>query len=132
MPCSGDASQSCGAGGRLNLFWSGAEPPPPPTNSPEVGDWNYIGCYTYVLSSSWLRHAKIHAVMALMGQADLYLSVSAFLVPLQSNHAQLPASIVDTSLLVRNTPTSAVSAVLNRTYCNHIDLSFRLWDYTFN
>ncbi|KAF9049496.1 copper radical oxidase with WSC domains [Hymenopellis radicata] len=46
MPCTGNALETCGAGGRLNLFWSGATPPPPPVTSPKVGDWTSIGCFS--------------------------------------------------------------------------------------
>ncbi|KAH8988288.1 copper radical oxidase [Lactarius hatsudake] len=44
--CTGDASEKCGAGNRLNLYWSGATPPPPPAVVPSVGLWNSLGCYT--------------------------------------------------------------------------------------
>ncbi|KAJ8517873.1 hypothetical protein ONZ45_g4980 [Pleurotus djamor] len=43
-PCSGNAKEACGAGGRLNLFWSGKQPPPPPQIVPQVGNWSAIGC----------------------------------------------------------------------------------------
>ncbi|KAI9438941.1 copper radical oxidase [Lactarius indigo] len=44
--CTGDASEKCGAGNRLNLYWSGATPPAPPAVVPSVGLWNSLGCYT--------------------------------------------------------------------------------------
>ncbi|KAH9172526.1 copper radical oxidase [Lactarius sanguifluus] len=44
--CTGDASETCGAGNRLNLYWSGATPPAPPAVVPSVGLWNSLGCYT--------------------------------------------------------------------------------------
>uniref|UniRef100_A0A0W0F5Z2 Putative copper radical oxidase n=1 Tax=Moniliophthora roreri TaxID=221103 RepID=A0A0W0F5Z2_MONRR len=31
MPCSGSSRELCGAGNRLNVFWSGKTPPPPPS-----------------------------------------------------------------------------------------------------
>ncbi|TCD64794.1 hypothetical protein EIP91_003605 [Steccherinum ochraceum] len=31
--------------GRLNLFWSGQQPPPPPQTVPSVGLWKSLGCY---------------------------------------------------------------------------------------
>ncbi|KZT03065.1 copper radical oxidase [Laetiporus sulphureus 93-53] len=43
--CSGDANEICGAGNRLNLYWSGVAPPPPPTTVPSVGLWDSLGCY---------------------------------------------------------------------------------------
>ena len=46
--CTGDSSETCGAGNRLNLYWSGATPPPPPEVVPSVGLWESLGCYTYV------------------------------------------------------------------------------------
>ncbi|KAG5643834.1 hypothetical protein DXG03_009565 [Asterophora parasitica] len=51
MPCSGDPSELCGAGGRINLYWSGKAPPAPPATVPEIGKWKSLGCYTYVPSS---------------------------------------------------------------------------------
>ncbi|KAF7327564.1 Copper radical oxidase [Mycena kentingensis (nom. inval.)] len=46
LPCSGDASELCGGAGFLNLFWSGAEPPPPPSIPASIGDWVLLGCYS--------------------------------------------------------------------------------------
>ncbi|KAH6905304.1 copper radical oxidase [Coprinopsis sp. MPI-PUGE-AT-0042] len=46
MRCSGDIAQPCGGPGRLNLFWSGATPPPPPSTAPQIGDWESLGCYS--------------------------------------------------------------------------------------
>ncbi|KAF9466725.1 copper radical oxidase [Collybia nuda] len=46
MPCSGNSLESCGAGGRLSLYWSGVEPPPPPTTAPTIGNWASLGCYS--------------------------------------------------------------------------------------
>ncbi|KAF4588036.1 hypothetical protein EYR38_009997 [Pleurotus pulmonarius] len=43
-PCTGNAKESCGAGSRLNVFWSGKQPPPPPTIVPKVGNWSTLGC----------------------------------------------------------------------------------------
>ncbi|KIP07197.1 hypothetical protein PHLGIDRAFT_513029 [Phlebiopsis gigantea 11061_1 CR5-6] len=44
-PCTGDASETCGAGNRLSVFWSGVPPPPPPTTVPSVGLWESLGCF---------------------------------------------------------------------------------------
>jgi hypothetical protein len=44
--CTGDSSEICGAGNRLNMYWSGATPPPPPEVVPSVGLWESLGCYT--------------------------------------------------------------------------------------
>ncbi|KAJ6552838.1 galactose oxidase [Mycena capillaripes] len=44
--CSGNPDQSCGGGGRLNVFWSGTEPPPPPTIPQSIGKWESLGCYS--------------------------------------------------------------------------------------
>lgn len=46
MPCAGNANESCGAGQRLNVFWSGKAPPPAPVTTPRVGDWIALGCVT--------------------------------------------------------------------------------------
>jgi hypothetical protein len=48
-PCTGNAAEICGAGGFLNLYWSGKQPPPPPVTAPSVGLWKSLGCYKYVL-----------------------------------------------------------------------------------
>lgn len=47
VPCSGNSSEMCGGSLFLNLYWSGAPPPPPATmvqTSPS-GLWNLLGCY---------------------------------------------------------------------------------------
>ncbi|KAF9005041.1 copper radical oxidase with WSC domains [Cyathus striatus] len=44
--CTGNSNELCGAGGRLNLFWSGVPPPPPPVINPGIGNWTSLGCYT--------------------------------------------------------------------------------------
>jgi len=46
MPCTGNSTEICGAGNRLNVFWNGAQAPPPPTTNPGVNGWTYVGCYT--------------------------------------------------------------------------------------
>jgi len=46
MPCTGNTLEACGAGFRLNLFWSGQTPPPPPVVVPQVGSWTSLGCYS--------------------------------------------------------------------------------------
>lgn len=48
MPCSGNTLETCGAGGRLSLYWSGKTPPPPPATAPTIGKWNSLGCYRFV------------------------------------------------------------------------------------
>lgn len=45
FPCSGDATETCGAGNRLSMYTSGAAPPPPPHIVPSVGAWQSQGCY---------------------------------------------------------------------------------------
>ncbi len=49
VPCAGDNSEMCGAPLRLNLYWSGAPLPPPPTlvETSYTGPWNLLGCYKY-------------------------------------------------------------------------------------
>ncbi|KAF9484627.1 copper radical oxidase [Pholiota conissans] len=46
MGCAGNAEEACGAGNRLDLFWSGVTPPPPPSIVPKVGNWVSLGCYS--------------------------------------------------------------------------------------
>ncbi|KAF7291129.1 hypothetical protein MIND_01256100 [Mycena indigotica] len=46
LACTGNAAESCGGAGRLNIFWSGAEPPPPPSIPTSIGDWVSLGCYS--------------------------------------------------------------------------------------
>ncbi|KAI0925387.1 hypothetical protein AcV7_005644 [Taiwanofungus camphoratus] len=43
--CTGNANETCGAGDRMNLYWSGEQPPPPPITVPSVGLWVSLGCY---------------------------------------------------------------------------------------
>jgi hypothetical protein len=47
MPCKGNSSETCGAGNRLNVFWSGAAPPPSPVTLASTGNWTSMGCYKY-------------------------------------------------------------------------------------
>ncbi|KAH7906672.1 copper radical oxidase-like protein [Hygrophoropsis aurantiaca] len=46
MACTGKASELCGAGNRLDIFWSGAAPPAAPIIVPSVGNWTSLGCYS--------------------------------------------------------------------------------------
>jgi hypothetical protein len=50
MPCSGDATEICGAGMRLTVYGPVGTTTPPvvvePTNPAAVGDYDYDGCYT--------------------------------------------------------------------------------------
>jgi len=54
MPCTGDATELCGAGNRLSLYSTDDVTAPPPTSQPEtvVGDdddatvWTFEDCYT--------------------------------------------------------------------------------------
>ncbi|KAJ6521662.1 glyoxal oxidase N-terminus-domain-containing protein [Mycena vulgaris] len=46
LPCTGDSQESCGGPNRLNIFWSGAQPPPPPTIPSFIGKWESLGCYS--------------------------------------------------------------------------------------
>jgi hypothetical protein len=52
-PCTGNASETCGGGNRLSLYWSGS---PGPGINPGAGGWVFSGCYAYVNSQSRLRH----------------------------------------------------------------------------
>ncbi|KAI0808290.1 hypothetical protein C8Q74DRAFT_1189458 [Fomes fomentarius] len=45
LPCAGDATEFCGAGNRLSVYWNGVQPPPPPVTVPSVGDWQSLGCF---------------------------------------------------------------------------------------
>lgn len=42
-PCTGNASEACGGGSRLSLYYSTSPVGPQPNPGP--GDWSYIGCY---------------------------------------------------------------------------------------
>ncbi|KAF9265003.1 WSC-domain-containing protein [Marasmius fiardii PR-910] len=46
MACTGNHNELCGAGNRLNVFWNGKTPPPPPATVPKVGNWVSLGCYS--------------------------------------------------------------------------------------
>jgi hypothetical protein len=47
MACKGNSNETCGAGNRLNVFWSGVSPPPAPATLPSTGNWTSLGCYKY-------------------------------------------------------------------------------------
>ncbi|KAK7017651.1 galactose oxidase [Favolaschia claudopus] len=46
LACTGSPAELCGGAGRLNLFNSGAAPPPPPTIPASIGKWVSLGCYS--------------------------------------------------------------------------------------
>ncbi|KAF8156193.1 hypothetical protein K438DRAFT_2026364 [Mycena galopus ATCC 62051] len=46
LVCTGDVDEFCGGASRLNIFWSGVTPPPPPTIPPFIGKWESLGCYS--------------------------------------------------------------------------------------
>ncbi|KIJ67360.1 copper radical oxidase [Hydnomerulius pinastri MD-312] len=56
MPCTGNSSEYCGAGNRLNVFYSGALPPAGPITVPNVGNWTSLGCYNDSSASRALAH----------------------------------------------------------------------------
>jgi hypothetical protein len=58
MPCTGKPAESCGAGFRLNLFFSGGAAPPPPIIVPSVGQWVSLGCYRLVVRGSGISKAQ--------------------------------------------------------------------------
>ncbi|KAN0105464.1 copper radical oxidase [Russula decolorans] len=45
FPCNGNTNETCGAGDRMNLYWSGASPPAAPVIAPNSGQWISLGCY---------------------------------------------------------------------------------------
>ncbi|KAJ7689677.1 copper radical oxidase [Mycena rosella] len=74
LPCTGDANESCGGPNRLNIFWSGAEPPPPPTIPLSIGKWESLGCYSDNVDGQ--GRALVDAV-AVVGQVSLETCTSA-------------------------------------------------------
>src|ERR1700722_11586626 len=51
MPCTGNPSEACGAGNRLNVYDNGGTPPPLPSVVPSVGQWVSLGCYRYLCTA---------------------------------------------------------------------------------
>ncbi|KAI9445679.1 WSC domain-containing protein [Lactarius psammicola] len=43
VKCPGNSREICGAGHRLNLYWTGTSPLP--MIIPDVGEWHFLGCY---------------------------------------------------------------------------------------
>ncbi|EMD36066.1 hypothetical protein CERSUDRAFT_115979 [Gelatoporia subvermispora B] len=43
--CTGNADELCGAGDRLDVYWSGVQPAPPPETVAAVGLWDSLGCF---------------------------------------------------------------------------------------
>ncbi|KAJ7491666.1 WSC domain-containing protein [Mycena galericulata] len=70
LPCSGNSNESCGGPNRfrLNIFWSGAQPPPPPLFPASIGQWVFLGCYSHNVDGQ--RRALIDAV-GVSGQVSL-------------------------------------------------------------
>ncbi|KAJ7905890.1 glyoxal oxidase N-terminus-domain-containing protein [Mycena leptocephala] len=72
--CSGNSDESCGGPNRLNVFWSGAEPPPSPTIPPSIGKWESLGCYSDNVDGQ--GRALVNAVNV-VGQVSLETCTSA-------------------------------------------------------
>ncbi|KAH6711606.1 hypothetical protein BKA61DRAFT_554745 [Leptodontidium sp. MPI-SDFR-AT-0119] len=53
VACSGNATEPCGGGNRLNLFWNGQTGP---TTNPGPGLWAFSGCYTEGTTGRALDH----------------------------------------------------------------------------
>ncbi|GJJ13871.1 hypothetical protein Clacol_008128 [Clathrus columnatus] len=45
IACVGNAEETCGGSSRLDFFWNGKQPPPPPITVPSFGLWESLGCY---------------------------------------------------------------------------------------
>jgi hypothetical protein len=79
--CSGNATQSCGAGNRLQVYFN---PPKPiaasfpvasaPANVGDADRWKYIGCYTFV-SQLCLRSRFKQAFTATAERPALFQTV---------------------------------------------------------
>ncbi|KAJ7122651.1 galactose oxidase [Mycena crocata] len=74
LPCTGDSEESCGGANRLNIFWSGIEPPPPPATPPFIGEWESLGCFSDNVDGQ--GRALINAV-DVVGQVSLESCTSA-------------------------------------------------------
>jgi hypothetical protein len=59
FPCTGNANEICGAGNRLNLYWSGATPSSPPIIAPSDGLWESLGCYRYIHLPFWIESGSL-------------------------------------------------------------------------
>ncbi|KAF8268566.1 WSC domain-containing protein, partial [Lactarius quietus] len=46
LQCIDDSSETCGGSDSIDLYWSGATPPPQPTIVPSAGSWYYVGCFS--------------------------------------------------------------------------------------
>ncbi|KAF8269902.1 WSC domain-containing protein [Lactarius quietus] len=46
VPCGGNSNETCGGCDSLQLYWSGAIPPPQPTFVQNVNSWYYVGCFS--------------------------------------------------------------------------------------
>ncbi|CAK7566564.1 MAG: hypothetical protein SEPTF4163_004511 [Sporothrix epigloea] len=61
IPCTGDASELCGAGSRLNVYYQTGKQIGPPLAQPRVGDYVYSGCYSEATSGRALASASFSA-----------------------------------------------------------------------
>ncbi|KAH8814496.1 copper radical oxidase [Flagelloscypha sp. PMI_526] len=84
MPCAGDSTQKCGAGGRLNIYWNGETPPagPQPLSGQLEGGWSYSGCYVdgahgRVLTASPLYNSHGVALDAMTGDKCIHACIQA-------------------------------------------------------
>lgn len=91
MACTGNANEPCGGPNRLNIFWSGATPPPPPETDPGPPGWSFIGCYEYAyhLSSQTSYLALSHNAESLIATS---LSARVYSAP-QYLHRKIRSSI---------------------------------------
>ncbi|KAF7355708.1 hypothetical protein MSAN_01488600 [Mycena sanguinolenta] len=53
--CSGNSTETCGAGNFIEIYWNGT---PPPTTPQQVGTWEYVGCFSDSVSSRQLPHQQ--------------------------------------------------------------------------
>ncbi|KAF8214000.1 WSC domain-containing protein, partial [Mycena galopus ATCC 62051] len=54
-PCSGNSTESCGAGNFIDVYWNGA---PPLVDPQEVGTWKYLGCFPDSVSARQLPNQQ--------------------------------------------------------------------------
>lgn len=116
FPCTGDASEVCGAGNRLSMYYSGRPPPPAPEIVPSVGLWESLGCYTSVgfscLSSASPSQSHPSQSATTSGGGPFPFQ-SAFLVT-RSKAVLRPATMLVTVWPVPNTLRSVGVARLSK------------------
>ncbi|CAK7234763.1 hypothetical protein SBRCBS47491_009059 [Sporothrix bragantina] len=76
--CAGDASELCGSGGRLNVYYQTGKQTGPPVAQPRVGDYVYTGCYSEATAGRALASASYSVANMTQESCAAYCAQNSF------------------------------------------------------